>query len=251
MRPHRIGWQAEALEPSSRMQSRQLEVGVGGRRPVGAERRRRRPRPRWTCTGASCESTLLVPQVALGELVDRVVVLGQQLAGDVERDRSSGRARRGSPAARGDVVERLVPRRRRGSAASRPRAAGGLSARSADRDGLRQRQRLAARQPAVDRMLLVAAHGMQAPVANLRDEPAADAAVRAPGLDHHTGASAVRAPAAAPHRAQHADADERGERDERRRASARRRSRPCCRAARRARSAAGSRRGRRPRRRGR
>ena len=187
MRPHRIGWQAEALEPSSRMQLRQLEVGVRGRRPVGAEDRVV-ARDGAGHAQARVGVDVVGAQVALGELVDRVVVLGQQLAGDVERDLLGAIARQ----PRGDVVERLVPRDV-AEAMRRVRAQLGLQRTVGRPRGLRQRQRLAARQPTVDRMLLVAAHGMQAPVADLRDEPAADAAVRATGLDHHTGASAVLA----------------------------------------------------------
>ena len=46
---------------------------------------------------------------ALGQLVGDVIVLGQQLAREVEGDRLAGRAPRPCARCRGDVVDRLVP----------------------------------------------------------------------------------------------------------------------------------------------
>ena len=160
------------------------DVGVGRRRPVGAERarvaghraRHAQPRVRVDVVGA---------EEALGELVDGVVVLGQQLAGDVERDRVRAvlgrRSRAGARASAGIASPPASPR---ASARRRLARSSGTVARSGACDGVGQAQRLAARRAAVDRVERVAARPSSAGrPSHLGDQPAADPAVGAGRAD--------------------------------------------------------------------
>ena len=156
------------------------DVGVGRRRAVEAERaavagdRRGHAQPRVGVDVVRAEK-------ALGELVDRVVVLGQQLAGDVERDGvgavlvddraqpAGERAEHVLPGARLEARVAVVAVQRHGRAVGR-------------RDGERQAERLAARAPAVGGMRGVAADGGQAAVViDVGQQAAADATVGALG----------------------------------------------------------------------
>ena len=102
-------WRSRIRAPDDRVARRRVraeqqqavgerEVGVGRRRAVGAERARVAG-DRARHAQARVRVDVVRAEEALGELVDRVVVLGQQLAGDVERDRVRARARRRSRAA--------------------------------------------------------------------------------------------------------------------------------------------------------
>ena len=85
MRRNRIGCANAVFEPAMNRQSRVVEVVVAARRRVGAERRLvagDRARHAQARVGVD----VVGADEALGELVEDVVVLGQELAGDVERD---------------------------------------------------------------------------------------------------------------------------------------------------------------------
>jgi hypothetical protein len=155
----------------------QREVRVRRRRPVRAERAGV-ARDRARHAQARVRVDVVRAQEPLRELVDRVVVLGEQLAGDVERDRigAVGVDDRAQPP--GDVAQRLVPagldepavpaqQRRRGAVAGVHRRA--------------QFGRLPARPSPVDRVARVAAHRRDAARAHVDLQAAAGAAVRAEG----------------------------------------------------------------------
>ena len=86
MRDQRIGWQAAVFVPSSSKQSASAMSAYAG----GGPSKPNAPRVAGDGGGhaqARVGVDVVRAEEALGELVDRVVVLGQQLAGDVERDR--------------------------------------------------------------------------------------------------------------------------------------------------------------------
>ena len=118
-----------------------VDVGVGRRRAVGAERARV-ARDRAGHAQARVGVDVVGAEEALGQLVDRVVVLGQQLAGDVERDLVgldvAAACARSTPIDRAPAAgpPALVRRSRatsassRGRARARPRAAASACGRS-------------------------------------------------------------------------------------------------------------------------
>ena len=90
-------------------QSRVVDVVVAGGRRVGAERllvarhRARHAQPRVGVDVVGADQ-------ALRELVEDVVVLGEELAGDVERDAVGPVLADAGGEAVGELVERVVPR---------------------------------------------------------------------------------------------------------------------------------------------
>ena len=126
IRRNRIGCAQAVLRAGDEEHSRVVEVLVAG---TAARRRRASAcsrRPPSDMHRRELVSMLLVPISALGELVEDVVVLGQQLARDVEADRVGavlaydarrsarrrGRARRPSAIALRRVAARGAPQRR-------------------------------------------------------------------------------------------------------------------------------------------
>jgi len=159
------------------------EVVVAARRRVGAERRLvagNRARHAQARVGVD----VVGADQALGKLVEDVVVLGQELARDVESDRVGAVRgdRRGE--AFGGEVKRRVPADR-----LRRRAARGTQLRlqqpGLHRHRVRRRQvqraALAAQAPEVGRVIGVAANAGDRPGGGLDDHAAADAAIRAGG----------------------------------------------------------------------
>ena len=158
----------------------QADVGVRRRRAVEAERaavagdRRGHAQARVGVDVVRAEK-------ALGELVDRVVVLGQQLAGDVEGDGVGPVFVDDRVDTAGERAEHVLPADRLQSrvaviAPQRDRRAVGRV------DGERQAERLAAGAAAVRRMMHVAADRDQAAVVvDVGEQAASDAAVRALG----------------------------------------------------------------------
>ncbi len=157
------------------------EVRVAGRRPVGAERA--------AVTGdrgghaqARVRVDVVGAEEALEQLHGGVVVLRQQLAGEIEGDRvrTVRVAQRGD--ARGEVGDRLLPARRL------PTMVGGRASQHGRRavrrrDRVRQPQRLLARRTAVDRVQRIALDPLEPPAGDVREQPAAGAAVRAGRAD--------------------------------------------------------------------
>ncbi|MEY9435348.1 hypothetical protein ABIF14_002439 [Bradyrhizobium elkanii] len=114
----------------------------------------------------------------LGELVDDVIVLGQELAGDIERDRIGPVLPDDPVKAIGDAIKRVVPRRRR---AVHHR----LEQTPVEIDGLGKRRALAAKPTEIGRVLLVALDGDGTRRVLRRDDATADTAIRTRGLDGH------------------------------------------------------------------
>ena len=100
------GWHQAALEPTSTMQIGLVEIGVSARHGVGAEGaavagdRRRHAQARIGVDIGRADE-------ALHQLVGDVIVLGQQLAGEIERDRVGSVALDDALEAVGDAVERV------------------------------------------------------------------------------------------------------------------------------------------------
>src|SRR6185436_6489661 len=96
--------------------------------------------------------------LSLGELVERVVILGEELAGDVERHRVGPVPCDRLGEAPGDVAERFVPARARaGSGARAPDLGVARTSRLRGwRHGEMQRRALRAQPPAVGRVVRVA-----------------------------------------------------------------------------------------------
>ena len=152
-----------------------FEVVVAGGRAVHAEGALVARRPRSTCTAASSSRRGWCRGSPCASLWKRVVVLGQQLAREVEADRIG--SARGARSARRDAVRARRPTRRASRAAALRRAQ-----RAGWRETVRhvhrlvQREALRAERAAIRRVLRVAAHADQ-PIALARDEhAAADAA---------------------------------------------------------------------------
>ncbi len=162
--------------------SRVIDVLVAGGRRIGAQRllvaghRRRHAKTR-------VRVDVVGPDEALRELVERVVVLGEELARHIERDRIGAVPRNRVREPPGEVRERLIP---------------GLALvvylreqTPERRIGLVQRQALGAQAAEVRRMLRIAPHGNDRVAADRGEDAAADAAVAAgrrdlaPGLDPH------------------------------------------------------------------
>ena len=113
---------------------------------------------------------------ALRELVEDVVVLGEQLAGDVERDAVRAVLRDAARELVGSLLERCVPRDALARARERMRK---TRAHRLRRRGEVQRAPLAAEHAAVGGMIGIAAHAGDAAVLVLDHDAAADAAIRA------------------------------------------------------------------------
>ena len=168
--------------PSSKQAVGDVDVRIAGRRAVGSEgavvagdrRGHAQARVRVDVVGA---------EEALGQLVDGVVVLGQQLPGDVDADRA--RAVLGSDGREplGHQGDGVVPADRLGSARRASRATADVVARSALWIASGSATGLRADPSGVDGVLDVAANRLQPAVANVGDQTAADPAVRAAGLD--------------------------------------------------------------------
>ena len=170
---------------------RVVQVVVAGGRRVGAERglvAGHRAAHAQTRVGVE----VVGADQALGQLVEDVVVLGEQLAGDVEADRVGAVLPHDGGKTVSGVVERVVPvdglrRIAAVRAAHRPQQP------RLQRHGLRgrevQRAALGAQPSEVGRMLRVAAHAGDLFVIAFDDDAAADATVRAgrTGLSHLSG----------------------------------------------------------------
>ena len=128
-----------------------------------------------------------MPEEALGELVDRVVVLGQQLAGDVEARSRRARGARRRPRSRRASSPAVCRQSARASARRASSRHSGSVARSGAVERVGQPQRLAAGRAAVDGVQRVALDRRHAPAGDLGDQAAAGAAVRAAGA-HLAGA---------------------------------------------------------------
>ena len=140
-------------------QSRVVDVLVARRRRVGAERllvagdRARHAQARIGVDVVGADQ-------ALGELVEDVVVLGEELARDVERDAVRAVRAMQSREAIGEMVERFRPTRSRTRLAA-PRPHQRMRRPHAHRRGPRgevQRRALAAQPAEVGRMVGIAAH---------------------------------------------------------------------------------------------
>jgi hypothetical protein len=167
------------------------DVGVARRRAVEAERAAvARHRRRHAQAGVRID--VVRSQIALGELVDRVVVLRQQLPGDVEGDRVGAVLVDDRPQPARQRAEHVVPA---GRLEARVAILAPQRARRAVRrvHGERQAKRLTAGAAAVGGMKRVAAHGLEAAVVvDIGQQAAADAAVRALGRGGLHVASSLR-----------------------------------------------------------
>ena len=108
MRWNSTGWHHAALEPTSTSRSACVEILIAAGHGVGAERaavagdRRRHAQPRiGVDIGAADES--------LHQLVGDVIILGQQLPGQIERHRAGTVALDDMREAMRDMVERVAP----------------------------------------------------------------------------------------------------------------------------------------------
>src|SRR5690606_16390194 len=130
-------------------------------------------------------------QPALDQLVDHVIVLGQQLSGYVESYRLGAMLVDDPPQTTGDMIQRLIP-------------AGGVCLPIAvtqqrmkqspfQPDGIGQRRALYAEPPAVGRMLRIAldAHSVGRLRIQRRDDPTTHAAVGTGGTGHATFSAGV------------------------------------------------------------
>jgi hypothetical protein len=169
------------VAPQQQQAVGQREIGVRRRRPVEAECARVAG-DRARHAQARVRVDVVRAEEALGQLADRVVVLGQQLPGDVERHRVGAvlGGDRGQPS--GHLAQRLVPAHRDEAALASQQRARRPIARVHRRAQL---GRLAARAPVVDGMAGVAAHRGDAPAAHVDLEAAAGPAVRAEGQVRH------------------------------------------------------------------
>ena len=156
---------------------RLVDVGVAGGRRIGAQRLlvagdgRRHAQPRVGVDVVGADQSL-------GELVEDVIVLGQQLARDVEGHRIRAVLANDPREFRCGVVERQVPR----DVLARLLAGGaqlGMQGAGFAYRGQMERRTLGAQPAEVGGVLGVAAHAGDAFVVMLDDDAAADAAVAA------------------------------------------------------------------------
>ena len=170
----RSGGRTAALEPTRKMHFGLVDVGVGRRRPVRAERARV-ARDRAGHAQARVGVDVVGAEEALGQLVDRVVVLGQQLAGDVERDLV------GLDALQACATIGRSPRASCRSASARPALARhiGVVARSGAWTASGRRVGLRQVAPRLTGCSVSPRTATRRPSRDLGDQPAADAAVRA------------------------------------------------------------------------
>ena len=127
-------------------------------------------------------STLRRADEALGQLVGDVIVLGQQLAGEVEGDRLGPVRRADRLQPPGDLIERVGP--------VRPRSVDdGVEQPRLEPQRLAERRALGAQPAGVGRMLGIAADGGAALAVGRCQHAAADAAVGARGADGGVRAS--------------------------------------------------------------
>ena len=170
-------------------QVRVIEVLVAGRRRIGAERllvAGHRARHAQARVGVD----VVRADQALRELVEDVVILGQQLAGDVERDRVGTVLGDDRREAIGDVIERDIPRDLLPLLVARRPQLGPMQTRIADhgrRRGQMQRAALRAEPSEVGRMIGVAMHAGDAVTLRLDDDATAHAAIRTRGARHLRG----------------------------------------------------------------
>src|SRR2546426_180015 len=134
----------------------EIDVLVAGRRRVGAERRLVTGSGRGHAQ-AGIGIHVVRADEALGELVEDIVVLGQELAGDVEGDAVRAVRADGRGEARGGVVERLVPRHAPARLATIATQLGMQRAQIGP-GGKMQRRPFGAQAPEIGRMIGVAAH---------------------------------------------------------------------------------------------
>ena len=157
-----------------------VEIGIGAGNgvraegaPVAGDRRRHAQARIGVDIGRADE--------ALHQLVGDVVVLGQQLPGEIERDRVGPVAVDDVLEAAGHAIERIIP------ACARQRSIGlpqhGMQEPRIERQRFAERGALRAGAALVRRMRRVAGDGGAAAAIRLRDQAAADAAIGAGGAD--------------------------------------------------------------------
>ena len=156
-----------------------VEILVAARHRVGAERaavagdRRGHAQPRIGVDIGAADKTL-------HQLVGDVIVLGQQLAGEIERDRAGAVARDDVLKAMRDMVERVAP----GHPLHRPLVAADHRMQQAvfQPERLAERRSLRAQPAEIGGMLGIARDRRPSPAVGRRQHAAADAAIGAGGF---------------------------------------------------------------------
>jgi hypothetical protein len=177
-----------------RVRDRVLDVLVAARRGVGAKRGLV-ARDRGGHAQARVGVDVVRADDAARELVEDVIVLGQELPRHVERDRVGPMLGDDRGKSVGDVIERLVPAHPGARAPSRAPQFGMERSRFAERRacGEMQRRALRAEAPEVRGMVGIAVHAADRFAVGLDHHAAADAAIAAGRADLSGGAVHGRA----------------------------------------------------------
>ena len=152
--------------------------GVAAERALVARHARRHAQPRIGIDVGGADE-------ALGELVDDVIVLGQNLAGDVEGDRIRPMLADYPAKTFRDMIERRIPAR------FLP-VDHGCEQPALEADGLGERRAFGAQPPEIGRMQRIAADGHRARGIPVSDDAAADAAIRTGCLHWHAAITLTR-----------------------------------------------------------